>query len=317
MSLRVQSAPAFFGVFLSVSAFICGCSSEEQAFLPPAGGQGGATVGNTGSGMTYATGGYKPATSYTYPQQGGSPATTVPATGVGGTTGAATTTSAVVAKGGTTSNSTASTKATGGTVTATTTAATTNPNTGKTVTFKAGKAEGAMSGYGYVALGSDDEVTSPDCDGTPITSSAPCESGTKWEADTSLCITGSIPALPAKPVDADYASNWGVSIGINATNPDSGTLNQAHTSIAFTITGKPTTGLRAQVSIGSIDYCYDKVASGTAIPFTSFNTACWDNSGTSLTAANVAKIEKVALQVSSSSTAITVTSLCITGITFK
>jgi hypothetical protein len=267
--------------------------------------------------MTYATGGYKPASSYTYPQQGGSPATTVPATGVGGTTGAATTTSAVVAKGGTTSTTTAGTKATGGTVTATTTAAATNPNTGKTVTFKAGKAEGAMSGYAYVALGADDEVTSPDCDGTPITASDPCASGTKWEADDSLCITGSIPALPKEPVDADYKSNWGVSIGINATNPDTGTLNQAHTSITYTFTGKPTTGLRAQVNVGSIEYCYDKVSSGTAIPFTSFNTKCWDDSGTALTAANVTKIDKVALQVNSGSTAVTVTSLCITGITFK
>jgi hypothetical protein len=59
------------------------------------------------------------------------------------------------------------------------------------------------------------------------------------------------------------------------------------------------------------------LVSGTPIVLTSFNTVCWDpNNGTALTAADVAKIDKVGIQVSSITTAIAVTSLCMTSIVF-
>jgi hypothetical protein len=70
-------------------------------------------------------------------------------------------------------------------------------------------------------------------------------------------------------------------------------------------------------TVGS-GYCA-AMTSGTAITFTSFNTKCYDTpaDGTALTAADVANIDQIGVQVSSNATAaITVTKFCITGIAF-
>jgi hypothetical protein len=131
-------------------------------------------------------------------------------------------------------------------------------------------------------------------------------------------MTGAIPALGATP---DYNNNWGVQVGVNSTDPAGAGLGQALTSVAITVTGTPTSGLRAMVHrkgdpVGS-GYC-SPMTSGTAIPFTSFNTKCYDTppDGTALTAADVTIIDQVGVQVSSGTAAVTVTNLCITGITF-
>ncbi len=77
----------------------------------------------------------------------------------------------------------------------------------------------------------------------------------------------------------------------------------------------PTCGA-SQASITSVAYC---ATSGTAIPFTSFNTACWNipPNGTALTAVDVPNIDQIFVQVSAGPAAITVTNLCVTGITFS
>lgn len=315
MSLRVQSAPAFFGVILCVGAVFYGCASEEQSFLPGPSGQGGA-VSSTGGAIAYATGGYKPAT-YVQPQAGNTAVGTKAGTSVtaGGSTGANT----VVGNGGTTGVTTSTgVTATGGTVTTTT--ATVNPNTGKAVTFKAGKAEGAMSGYGFVALGKSDSISSPTCGASKvlITSTTPCAADPNWSSATALCVSGSIPANTAK----DYTNNWGLLVGVNATNPSTGGLNQAHTAVTIDVTGAPLTGLRAKVhrkgDAAGTDYCA-VLTSGTAMPLTSFTTTCYDPAkpGTAITTADIPNIDQISVQVSSDeAAAITVTDLCITGITF-
>jgi hypothetical protein len=180
-----------------------------------------------------------------------------------------------------------------------------------------------MTGWGWIAMGQLDSASSPTCSGTAITKATPCASGTSWASASSLCLSGSIPALPAAPVQTDYDNNWGLQIGVNATNAEpTGTLGSnaaAFTSVTFNVTGTPSAGLRAMFHVsGDPDtksYCANMV-SGTAMMITSFNTACWDGSGTALTAAQIPNIDKAGVQVSSTATAITVTSLCLTGITF-
>jgi hypothetical protein len=188
------------------------------------------------------------------------------------------------------------------------------------VTFASGKAAGAMTGYGWVALGSADTVTDPTCGPSKaaITSAAPCATSTNWSTTTGLCITGSIPALGTPP---DYTGNWGVSVGVNA-GPAAGTgLGQSFASITIAVAGSPATGLRAMVHRSgdpdATSYCY-ALTPGTAIPLTSFSTTCYNTAtpGTALTAADVPKIDKVSVQVSSGAAAISVASLCINGITF-
>jgi hypothetical protein len=198
--------------------------------------------------------------------------------------------------------------------------------TGSTVAFSKGKASGAMTGWGWVALGPADAVSSPTCQGAPFTPTGNCLGGPDWNSTSALCLTGSIPAVAA--TNPDYINNWGVQIGIDATiNADgrlgsvSQALGQSFTSIAITVSGSPSSGLRAMVhrkgdAVGA-SYCAP-LTSGAAIPFTAFNTKCYASppDGVALTMADVPNIDQVGVQVSSTFTAITVTNLCITGITF-
>jgi len=176
-----------------------------------------------------------------------------------------------------------------------------------------------MLGYGWVALGSADTISDPTCGPSKaaITTAARCAASTNWKYETSLCMSGSIPALGTPP---DYTANWGVQVGVNAMDPQTaGGLGQTFSSVTITVTGSPTTGLRAIVhrkgDPEATTYC--AAFAGAAIPFTTFNTECWPNGkGVAITAADVPNIDQVGIQVPSSTTAITVTDLCITGITF-
>lgn len=189
------------------------------------------------------------------------------------------------------------------------------------VTFNAGVAKGAMSGYGWVTMGALDVVTSPTCGSSnaPITSVNTClATQTNWESSNALCVSGTIPALPANPTSTDYSDNWGMQLGANASDPI-GALGKSYSTITLNFTGSPQTGLRATVHrtgdpIGTT-YC-SLVTSGTAMALTSFNTSCWNNSGTSLTTADLPKIDKVGLEVVSTQSEITVSKLCLTSIVF-
>jgi hypothetical protein len=202
----------------------------------------------------------------------------------------------------------------------TSTSTSTTP-TGTTVAFGAGKGQGAMTGYGFVALGSADTLTSPTCGPTKaaITSTTPCAADPNWSNPSAICMSGSIPALPAAPTATDYSSNWGASVGLNATDPAGGGLGQSFTSVTITVTGAPTSGLRAIVhkkgDPDSTSYCF-ALTSGTAIPITSFVTDCYNTvpSGTKIAASDT--IDKISVQVSSGPAAIAITDLCITAIAF-
>jgi hypothetical protein len=192
------------------------------------------------------------------------------------------------------------------------------------VTFASGKAVGAMTGYGWVALGSLDSITDPTCGAskTPITSTAACAADVNWSATDKLCITGGCPVLGTTP---DYTNNYGVVVGVNAgdaggTGDASLVLGQAFTSITIATTGMPTSEVRAQIHIkGDADsksYCL-KYTTG-AMTLTSFATDCYATSPTGLfPAASASNIDKVSLEAVSATTAVTVTSMCMTGITFK
>jgi len=195
-------------------------------------------------------------------------------------------------------------------------------NAGKVVTFNNGQAQGAMTGAGWVALGTETTLTDPTCgtDMHPIvTDSALCTTTVNWSAANALCISGSIAALPPVPTQADYANNWGVEVAASSTAPTGGGLGQSFSTISLTFTGTPITGVRAEVHRkGDPDatlYCA-YVTSGTAVPLTSFSTECWAATGPTLTAADVPNIDKIALQISSSFTAIAVQDFCMTRIEF-
>jgi hypothetical protein len=174
-----------------------------------------------------------------------------------------------------------------------------------------------MAGYGWVTLGAADTITQPLCGTDQITSSTSCKA-TKWNTTDSLCMVGKVPALDA--TTPDYKGNWGVQLGINSTDPAGSGLGQSFSTIAITVSGATTSGLRAMLHKAGDDdntnYCL-AMTSGKTLTIADFNTLCYDSTpdGKSLTAADVPNIDKVGVQVSSTKAEIAV-DLCITGITF-
>jgi hypothetical protein len=201
------------------------------------------------------------------------------------------------------------------------------PADGDTVTFENNQAKGPMTGYGWVALGELDTLTDPTCDTDkhPITKAAACTTTTSWSDKTALCMSGTVPALPEKPVQADYDANWGVQIGVNSSEPpaDKGgtTLGKTYKYLTFTVEGKPTSGLRGMVHIkGDADdktYCAT-FKSGDKVTLTAFNTKCWGDATTvTLEEALITNIDKVGVQVSSGATEIKVENLCLKSLAFS
>jgi hypothetical protein len=188
------------------------------------------------------------------------------------------------------------------------------------VTFRAGQAQGAMSGWGWVDLGALDSITDPTCGvgKTNFTKSAPCASGVNWNSPSALCISGNIPALPASPLQADYDANLGLRIGVNANEISGFPIGKAYSSITVEVTGSPTAGLRVELhragDLENVTYC--AYNTGSAMNLTSFNTACWDGSGIAFSAADAPLIDKVGVWVSSTKAAVTVSNLCINSVTF-
>ena len=194
------------------------------------------------------------------------------------------------------------------------------------VCFKDGQAQGPMTGEGWVALGMLDKLTDPTCDTDKhaIDSANACTTMTNWSSSDSLCISGMIPALPATPFQSDYDNNWGIQIGVNTSEPPGITLGKSYASIAITISGKPSTGLRAELHVkgepAGQTYCAD-MTSGEAIQLSKFNQECWNGdaaaSSKALSSDSIANIDKVGIQVSSTMDEITVDKLCLQSIEFK
>ncbi len=181
-----------------------------------------------------------------------------------------------------------------------------------------------MEGYARVTLGADDSNSSPTCDTTKdlITKDAPCTATTNWDEEDSLCLTGSIPALPVEPSDDDYKNNWGVEIGVNATTDEpSGPISKSFSTVTLNWTGGPSSGYRILLhKQGELDDATYGIAakSGTAYDITKFSSTPWEPAkGTFLTAADATSIDKIMLQVYSGGTAIEVNSLCLKSIVLK
>jgi hypothetical protein len=179
--------------------------------------------------------------------------------------------------------------------------------------FCQGKAQGALQGYAYIALGLQDTASSPVCaedpkdlsKTRPITAPAlgtcdetgktcPTTGQTIWNAPDALCITGTIP----KVQNSDYDSDWGLQIATNTSNPPADTSGNGQTlgqiasdassftTIALTTTGTVTPAnqaIRVIIHLVSMEcwrkpYCATMSASDKAIVLTSFNTQCWNGS---------------------------------------
>jgi hypothetical protein len=134
-------------------------------------------------------------------------------------------------------------------------------------------------------------------------------------SSTGLCISGNVMEVVA----SDYTDDWGCGIGFNL-NQTMGTNTPVN---AYALTGTGVTVSSSAVPActsarvvldqnGTTTYCA-ALTPGVAIPWSSFNTACWDNSGTFLTGPPTSQALKVQF-VSSPSHACPFTNFCITGV---
>jgi hypothetical protein len=192
-----------------------------------------------------------------------------------------------------------------------------------TVTFRSGAAVGPVTGFAWIAMGDVETLIDPTC-GTarlPISSTQPCSSAVNWNSANALCISGIIPALPASPTSDDYSSNWGIQIGLNATEPPTGKLGRSYSTMSVVVTNAPTQEFRLvlhrQGDPDSENYCYDAVSSGSVVQLRQFNTLCWGGADTVfLQASDIPNIDRLGLQFSSTSKTITLSNTCLTSISF-
>jgi hypothetical protein len=191
------------------------------------------------------------------------------------------------------------------------------------VTFRDGQAQDpSIDGRAWVSLGAKDTLISPTCGGAPITSASPCSSTIKWSG-TGLCISGTIPALPASPSKADRDENWGIMIGINATEEPGGTLNTRFRNTSFVVVGAPSSGAWAvfhrKGDPSSVKYCaklgegYDYF--GNRTPLNTFTTNCRESSGTQLTPDDVPNIDWIGVEIPSTNVDLNV-AMCWTTVSF-
>lgn len=154
---------------------------------------------------------------------------------------------------------------------------------------------------------SDSQNTSPM---TPGTSTATLATG------SSVCISGKVGQITGSP--PDYTDDWGCGVGINL-NQAQGNMTTANTyaltgtGVTVTTSAVPScTSARVILDEGGVTYCA-ALTSGVLIPWTTFNTACWDNSGTALTGAPTSKAIKIQF-VASTTASCTFSNFCITQV---
>jgi hypothetical protein len=115
-------------------------------------------------------------------------------------------------------------------------------NTGSTVTFYDGQARGAMTGKAWVALGPLETVSSPTCQGVPLSSSVACGSYL-WPNLTMLCAYGTIAPYYA----SESTRAWGLMVAVYASDPPGLGLGQSFQSITVDFRALPSRGTQLRV----------------------------------------------------------------------
>jgi hypothetical protein len=123
-----------------------------------------------------------------------------------------------------------------------------------------------------------------------------------------LCVSGTTGV-------ADTAGKiWGAGVGFNLDKADPpAEVQLSGTGMTYALSALPSQGMRAQVTVGSKDYCVKLASASGTVAWADFNTACWDNSGTKLSGAP--KTPHIGFQVTAGSTAGTF-DFCVTKVSF-
>jgi hypothetical protein len=248
---------------------------------------GTATAGNNGTSGTATAGNNGTSGTATAGNNGTSGTATASAT-TGFTTGTATNgatngfTTGTATNGATNGFTTGTTTgATGTGTTATATGATTAGTTGSVAVDSTFAMNGfgmntSWKGYVYASTFGTTATISPDC--TPA--GAACFSASAAK----LCVSGTVGADTTYNSGALLGWNVNQAMSTSSTSPPVMTAATTGTGLTIQIAGS-TTNMRVQLNNGTMSWCALAPASGMGtIPWTMFNTKCWDGTGTAYVA---------------------------------
>ena len=314
MSFRGVSSLMTGAAFVTLAFLSHNCSPTGGQLAAQGGDNGNDTGGSNGNGGTTGEGGTTTGNGGTTGEggttgDGGTTGNGGSSTGNGGTSGKGGTTGkgGSSGKGGTTGNGGSSTS-NGGSSTSnggtTSSGGTTTSNGGTTTTPPPGS---GGSGGGSTAAACTPPIKST---GGLACSGGLCTVGTYsgytypyTDKTSTICIaTDSLCADGNTAVADDKGTIWGAGIGFNldkSTTPVD--VQLGGTGIGYALSAVPTQGMRIQVSVGGKDYCAPITAATGTVTWATFNTACWDNTGTALAAAP--KTPHIGFQVTAAKTA--------------
>jgi hypothetical protein len=128
----------------------------------------------------------------------------------------------------------------------------------------------ADGGYAYAYQ---DTAGSTAC----LTTAALCSAG-NTEAPSSMTVWGG---------GIGFSLNQAMATGAQSPPVDPYAVPTADTGIAYALSNLPSQGARLIINDGAtpVDYCAVLTAASGTIPWSSFNTACWNGSGTALSGA--------------------------------
>jgi hypothetical protein len=172
---------------------------------------------------------------------------------------------------------------------------------------------------GYAFAYADSMNPAPQAEGTSTATLA---------SDNTLCISGQVGLVSMLNGMPDYTDDWGCGLGVNlnqamattATSPPVMPYTFTGTGITVQTNGIPScTTARVVVSNGTTDYCATLTDTTGEIPWSDFNTECYNPSaGTALSGPPTSDAIKVQLVTSGSMTGpCTFTNFCITSLTAK
>jgi hypothetical protein len=122
---------------------------------------------------------------------------------------------------------------------------------------------------------------------------------------------------------ADMAGTiWGAGIGVNlnqaaattSASPPVNSTSVTGTGIQYSLSNLPPQGMRIVIDNGGTDYCAPIDAASGTVYWSTFNTKCWDDSGTSLSGAP-SSATHLLFQVTADN-ATTPFDVCVTGVSF-
>jgi hypothetical protein len=134
---------------------------------------------------------------------------------------------------------------------------------------------------------------------------------------SALCGMGSTVTMDA------MGKNWGAGIGFNlnqmmatsSASPQINPFTATGSGISYTLSSFASAGgMRVIVDQGGTDYCAPITSAMGTVKWSSFNTKCWDNSGTMLSGAPMAT--HINFQVNSATSGPASFNFCVTAVSF-